>query len=345
VRWIVLAACLAGCAKDEGATPGGGDGGETTGSGGPSVTGGACVAPDIHAPVLELEGVVSEAFEDVPLSWWMPEQPRGFILFFHGSKGTFGQVTGLEVLSVLNLLAPLGYGFASTNSTLREDAEWDVSSRDPAVNADLGRLMRLRDHLVSTTALEQGTPVYTMGFSDGGNMAAWFADVVFTEHGWPVHGASIHNSPISASLAGDLPLPTFFSVSEHDNDNVVSGARSRHEDQLSAGDPSEFWEVAEIALDPMRFVRIDPFGEYRSQKFFDELVALDFVDAEGERTLDVDIDDDTALTDALLYFERQSEDTEAWLVTSQLRVVWATHRFSGFYNAEECLFIEAQNSL
>ncbi|MFT4624158.1 MAG: hypothetical protein ACI8PZ_002817 [Myxococcota bacterium] len=297
-----------------------------------------CVAPPLDAPVVSLVEGTTESFQDFAAWWTVPEEPRALVWFFHGSKGTYEQIDGVEVRYLMNLLTPQGYAAVATNSSDRESAEWDKSSTDPALNTELARLLALRDHLVATTALADDTPIVLAGFSDGGSTAAWFSSIAL-DQGWDVRVVSIHNSPAADYPSDGIEAPTFWAVSEHDNSTVKGGAeRFAKAQEADLGWPSRYLVAPEVVLTPTRFARSPEVGENLSLGFFDEAVRLGLVAADGTRAVTDDLSQGAAMDEIARYFEANVDSVEAWRASAQLRVTWATHRYNGYHAEEECRF-------
>ena len=296
-----------------------------------------CLPPPLDAPVVPRVEGTREEFDGYATWWHVPEEPVALYWFFHGSKGNFEQINGVEVTYLLNLLTAQGYAAVSTNSSEREQAEWDKSSTDPSENPELARLIALRDHLIATTALTADTPIVLSGFSDGGSMATWLSAVA-DELGWDIRVVSIHNSP-AADFPGAIEAPTFWAVSDNDNGNVKGGAeRLADLQEKDLGWPSRYLVAPEILLTPTRFERQPEIGATLSSGFFDELVGLELIDTAGARLVTDDLSQGSAMDEIARYVESNVDSSLAWLAATQLRVVWATHRYNGYHAEEECRF-------
>ena len=338
MRVIVMLLLAGGCA---------GSGDDGTGSelstemSGAQVPSDPCAAPPLEAPVvLAVEGVREEV-DGYPIWQHVPnDEPAALYWFFHGSNGTYDQIYGLEVAYLLNMLTPQGYAAVATNNT-RDESEWDKSSTDPSENAELARLIAIRDHLIATTAVTEETPIVLTGFSDGGSMATWLS-AVFVELGWDVRVVSVHNSPAS-DYPGEIEAPTFWAVSENDKSTVRDGAKRLADIQeKDLGWPSRYLEAPELALDRERFNRVPEISETAglASGLFDELVRLELIDGDGARIVDDDLSDPENMDSLFRYVTANVDSRLADEAGGQLRIIWATHRFNGYHAEEECRFFE-----
>ena len=348
MRMLVSVALLAFGCNDTGSSGVDEDPGETSGSvptlpgltSGPTSGGGGggstsvsadCTPPDPHDAVVPGAEPDDEDIDGAYTIHYVPDDPKAIVWFFHGSGGEANQIVRTEQMSLTNLLVPAGIGYVSTDSANRTTGGWNSSANSG--NEDFVRLYAIRDHLIETTGLTEDTPIITMGFSNGGSMAATVAAVA-PEDGWNVVAASIHNSGMGRSNA--LQVPTLHSSTENDDTVGPSTLRNDYERQINAGLPSVLHEGFEEPLHPERFARIG--GGYSrdvSQDAFDEMVDMAMVDADGARL--VSISDAQSVLDS--YEANATVGQGPANVVAQMKVVWQMHRFSAQFNGEECQFI------
>lgn len=321
MRLGALVILAAGCS--------GGDGGGDKDSGPPPVT----VTAYEELPIASHFPWIDEEFDGGRLTYYVPiATPRAVLFALHGSDGGVETVLQTEWLELYNLLEAQGFAFILAQSLDRQIKQWDTTkTEDPLDNADFERLSRIRDHLVAETSLEESTPVFSAGFSNGGAFSVVFTGFAF-EQGWDVRGFLAHNSAYPV----DTPVPGAFISAEHDEtggtpENVDEVARACS-DYL--GMPCPHFRGTEIPLDPRRFARLPQYTLDQSQLIFDELVAMQFVDANGGRL--VPLDDVDGVMDQYIATSNAPIPT---MPPTQLRVVWATHRVSSQHMPEEVAFL------
>ena len=322
---------------------GGGDGSSGTTAGGDDDDDDDTVhVPDTTDTELDfpIEPVVEwtlDTFEEESIVYAIPENPTGLMFFFHGTGGDIGNLTQTEYIVVINAMYSAGIGFVATNSTDRSPPiKWDLSTANPEQNEDFPRLYRLWEHMVDTTDVSANTPLFAIGFSNGGGYATLFGEAALTS-GMPFRAASSHNSGLWG-FGATVPFPVIFVMSENDGEVNTAQAQADVDRMLEAGQEAVLYEHTEFTLDPLYFTRISSFyDDETSRATFDEVVAFGMVAEDGTRVVPID-DADKALN----RFPDSSEAPSPLKVTAQLRVVWAMHRFAGtFYNEERRFFVDA----
>jgi hypothetical protein len=280
---------------------------------------------DPHAPVVKVMEWQSTNFQDFGVRYAIPEDVRGLVILFHGTNGSAAVADELEAVAMLNELLLAGIGFVATSSTDRDDQiRWDVTTPGPQ-NVDLARIEDLWWWLVENTDLEEDHTLFTMGFSNGAQMAPFTAEYLKVR-GRTVGAWSSHEG----NALGAETLPGLVFATE--NDEVASTPRviETGEDLQARGLDVEIRLHEERPLDPMRFLRIPGIDETRSQGQFDQLVSFGFVDADGNR-----LRDPSEIEDVILEFEAQTQMADVYEVGAQLRVVWCTHRMNGEFALEQ----------
>ena len=265
--------------------------------------------------------------------YYVPDDPVGVVWVFHGSSGGLSSVTQTEWISIYNLLVQRDIALVAAVSTDRVDGNWDTADPDPQTNPDLSRLQRLHTELVDTTRLTNTTPIATLAFSRGCSFALLFGDMG-AARGWDVRGHSLHQG--GSGFGPVYPRPTVWISAENDEtgqtperyDPVAEGCA------VAVGGSCPHHAATEIPLDPLRFARLPNFSQEQSAAMFDELVEFGIVDPDGIRAFDL-----VDLEPTLSGYERNSAYASPSLVSTQLRVVWATHRMSGVFAAEETAFV------
>lgn len=288
------------------------------------------VVTDPYADIVPLHPFVDEAFEGERLSRWIPEHPRAVLFPLHGSEGGFESVTQIDWIALYNLLEEEDVGVVLTQSRDREGGVWAVEPVD-ATNVDFVWLSHVRDHLIDTTAVTADTPVLFVGFSNGAHFGTRVANIAQGE-GWDVPAYAIHQG--KSYEEGTLPA---FLVSAENDETGATGpeyADASERCRESTGQPCPTAIGTEIALDPRWFARLPNYDEEESGRLFDELVDMRIVDPDGQRLIDL-----ADLEGVLSVYEHDSRAPDPSSVSAQLRVVWATHRFSAQHVAQEADFL------
>ncbi len=277
----------------------------------------------VYAPVVELE-TLSQTQVEVPgvgpmkLLSFVPENPVAVLWVFHGTGGDIGNLTQIEYVRIYNALLHDGFAIVATESEERgSQAQW--SHEIGVDNSDFQRLILLRDHLIDTTPLEDATPTFAMGFSNGSNFAGTFMDAGF-EMGWDMRAASLH----SASPEPTVQAPTILLDAENDETIGETVMPNAYDDQLATGFATDLFTHVEHALDPAEMQKIETLDAEESQLAFDEGVRLGVIDETGARAFDL-----PDLDDVLDVYENQATVQWKAVIVSQLRVVFATHRVNG----------------
>ncbi|HHO52253.1 MAG TPA: hypothetical protein ENK18_15600 [Deltaproteobacteria bacterium] len=264
--------------------------------------------------------------------WHIPEDPVGLVWVFHGTNGNLAAITQAEWLLIYNQLDARRVGIVATNSTDRAAGQWDLDDLDPDTNADFPRLVQIHRLLLEDTPLRPDTPQAALGFSQGASFTGSFATMAEAQ-GWDLRGLIKHQGAGLTSA-----LPAFYVSAENDETGQTPDrlGPAAEECGAAAGVSCPHRTGLEIPLDPLRFARMPEFDQEQSAIMFDELVELGIVDPQGERLVDL-----ANLEEVLANYQRASAYPAPSLVVTQLRVVWATHRLSGAFAAEEATFLES----
>lgn len=329
MRWIVVVGCGVACHAGSPGDDAAADTGIAIDPIGPIVARCADEGPD--APVEPRILPVPSTFEDAPLEVYLPDGLRGVVFYFYGSDEVT-EWNGPEQTAFANQMFDAGIGYvAYSKADARRGASWDKGSTDFGQNEDLARLERLRTELVATTALNDDTPILSVGFSDGAAFSVFFATQMSQQRGWPIAAVLVHNS----SAGGvDLPdMPIWATASSFDDDFVRSGAEELAADQTARGFPASFTLVAERPITPEVLLRHAEWDAKKADEMHQDLVDFGLVDAAGTRLVDpADIEQ------ALAAYVDQSLARGVAVSAERARVVWATHRYSALYTKDECEF-------
>ncbi|MCA9488472.1 MAG: hypothetical protein KC621_01070 [Myxococcales bacterium] len=325
---VLLLAFVVGCKSDDGGdkgTDGAGHSGTTTG---PTEH---CLDPGPDAAVTIAVEAEEWTFQGFPVISYVPPNPRGLIIYFHGGASAIPEILGHEQVAMLfNQMTTEGFAVLATQRTLPVGNDsWDFGDPEPRTNDDLSRILDLYEELLNRSELTADMPIVTTGFSDGSGMAssmgAWAADL-----GLPITAVSIHNGAF-----GKLPeVPTFLFVGVNDNPGIPDGARSMATQLEQAGVEVEHIEYEERLVQPDSFLRNPIWDQEKSQEAYDELVSVQMIDASGARLIP-----DDRIEDALAAWQRSSQLSGSSIAEQRLRVLWAMHRYSALDAVRECEFI------
>jgi len=263
------------------------------------------------------------SFQGRSVIYYVPENPRGLVYAFHGTGTSVDYVTRIETVALLNELVAAGFGFVGTSSTDRQSKQWDVDHPDVDDNEDLQVLFDLRDELIATTELDDDSPIYAFGFSNGGGMSGVLANAALDE-GWPMRATAPH---MSSGMGYDLDgFPMVWVIAEND---PQPAAESLIE---SRSGPTEVYRCEVEAIDELYFMRNPNVSEGQSTRSQQAMVELELIDADGMPIVPVDEFDN--------YLHLYETDGGALgavsptLRTEEIRVAWAMHRMNGLYARE-----------
>ncbi|MBC8352017.1 MAG: VCBS repeat-containing protein [Planctomycetes bacterium] len=200
---------------------------------------------------------------------YVPDNAKGLVFFSHGSTGGAGIVNRLESIVLIDNLIDSGYAVVATESTRRngnlmpgESVTWDHTI-DPDYNADFLRVSALREQFLDDYAnLDEDTPVFPVGFSNGGGWSSVLGEMG-RAIGWSIPTVGVMSSSFSGSgPAIDVRQATFIQVLENDRPPAVGSTRvanlqDYHENLKADGFPTEFFVGREKVLGLDRFNRIE----------------------------------------------------------------------------------------
>ncbi len=322
MRWWGALAVLAACSNDP-SDEGGGD------------------APVERDPPVETDPYVKiepifgdwdkdrlEEGDKLGYFYHVPENPIGLVWGFHGTNGSAKSLQQEEWVVFFNQLAQRGIGHVLTQSIDREDGIW--SSDGSPSNPDWQRVERIFDVLVADGVVPADIPQAAVGFSRGTQMNATWATLADLD-GWDVRALVSHNGLGTRSITY---LPVFYVAAE--NDTAGGNEAAMRPVAQDCGRPCKFRLGREIPLDPRRFLRLG-VTEERSTSLFEELEMLEFIDKDGERIVDLGTTSESQ--EEVFDSWQQQSRTNVSLALTQLRVVWATHRFSSEHATAEADFL------
>ena len=278
-------------------------------------------------PVTPSVAYTHDTFEGYDVVSYVPAHPRALAFLFHGSYGSSDFAEKTETVDVLNRLVARGYGFVATSSTERTgDKRWDVFDPSLVTNPDLARLLRLRTHLVATTAVDATTPLVGIGMSNGARFVSLWAET-WHDAGLPVAAswAASGRIPPPVTNGGGLTVPTFFTTAANDTtvppNQVVADAVTT----AAHGTPVELHVASERTLNALPYLRIDGIDGNEAGAVVGALVATGVWDASGRRVV---ADVDAALVRADQAVLPASVGPQRAAIGNETRVVLAAHQFS-----------------
>ena len=276
--------------------------------------------PLLYAPVVEWERYEYDGF---PVRQYIPPEPKGLVFVYHGSSGDIGFVNKIETVATLNALIVAGIGFVATESDDRTTEKWDVSTSSLEDNADLTRLDGLYQNVMDTTEISKVTPIFALGFSNGGVFSGVFG-LAALDQGWPIAAVFPHMSGCASCFGS--PIPTAFVEALNDPRFGVEEVVSEH---LDRGIPAKHFLVPEQLVHPLYFTKNPTVTDGRSQNAYDDLVALQLIDPDGHRT--VPTEDAEQWTE---WYANNGTVFGASFRAEELKVAWALHRMNAFYALE-----------
>jgi hypothetical protein len=305
-----------------------------------AVTAGMTLAA-CYRPVHPSVAPARTTFEGFEVISHIPENPRGLIYLFHGTGGSADFATRVDTVDALNQFVADGYGYVATSSTERTgNRRWLQSDPSLTTNPDLARLTRLQAHLVATTPVTAGTPLFGIGMSNGARFVTLWGQT-WRDAGSPVRAVWASHGRIAAPVAaaGGLTVPTVFSTSV--NDFTVPPAWVRQDFQVTRqrGTPARLFESIERPLDGARFLRIPGIDADEANAVERALVDTGVWNADGARVVpDVQAAAQQATTATL-----PPSVTAAGLggaVVNEVARILAVHQFTPEFTADVLAFFD-----
>jgi poly(3-hydroxybutyrate) depolymerase len=301
----------------------------------------ACAAAIVAAgcAVVPEYAASNTRFEGFPVISYVPPNPVGIVFMFHGSGGSASFATKLETVDMLNHLTDAGYGFVSTESTDRNDKQWNTSSLSLTANADLARLARLYSSMKVSETITAGTPIYAVGMSRGAGFSSVFAQA-FKNAGYPVAAIAPSHGQIPPSVRanGGLTVPAFFALGANDpivdNDQVVGQV----EDVIARGVPASYVIEPEHTLDASRFLRVSGIDLPTANAIFQVFVNAGLWNSTGHRLVSI-----PAVQAELpsLTYPANVNGVQKQLLRDEVNVVLAVHEYSATYALQTVAFFDA----
>ena len=232
-------------------------------------------------PVVPASERESFVFESLPVVGSFRDAPRGLVFVFHGSGGSEKIVDQIETTDILNQLEAAGFTWAATASVDRDGGRaWNLVSDDPAVNPDLGRLLRLHRTLIDSGRIAADLPVHGLGMSNGARFTGLWADAMRRE-GLPVRSAVMVMGTVDPHI-NRVVVPTLFVTGV--NDDRVSPARiaAQYESARESGSDVRLITLGQRPVSQSRFTRIPGIDVAASRRIFSALSSARFIDGTGQ---------------------------------------------------------------
>ena len=291
-------------------------------------------------PVTAPPTVSSDEFEGFTVHRVIPDNPIGIVYLFHGSGGSAQFGLKIETLDQTNQLLARGYGWVATESTQRDgNKRWDVNNPVITTNPDLARLARLHAHLISTTPIDEDTPIFGIGMSNGARMVTLFGQV-FADNGYPVLAVAPYMGTAApwVKLTGGLRIPGIW-VNAINDATVAPGAVAADQAASAAlGVPSVLFTKLEEPLLPVRFTRIPAINLDEAEQIYLSLAGSGVWDADGNRQVALD----TAIVTILATPVPPGTGATPAQVRNQVSAMLGLHQFTAAFAPFVADFFDAQ---
>ncbi len=280
---------------------------------------------------------------------FFPTDLVGVVYFFHGTGGSAaGWIDNVENRSLVNAAIADSFGVVITEAeeiTLDDDTNgdgklrWDIFPLDTISGVDYLNIKALTDTFIARGSISSGTPITTVGMSNGGA----FSSAISAAYDFRA-GVS-YCAPSQAVLFQLRQNPFAFRMASYD-DNAEVGQEGNYE----AFQHDSILADREICHDyllhdrqpiyPQRFARVAGISVATSETIFGELVANGRIGTDGY-----------ALPSLAVATDFQSNPLNYPLINSltlgqkfglvnQLGVANAEHKFYSDYNQETLSFLK-----
>ena len=213
-----------------------------------------------------------------------PEGPSAIIFFFHGGNGNAEEIIErVEVVQFFQHAFEKGFGLIITESEDRTlgdpdndgTTKWKINSWTVDSNIDIGNIQALIDTFTVRGNMDQESPIYSVGVSNGGNFSSIVA------HALNLNAAAMYSSQGNPPEFYQLTdTPTIFCPAKYDP--ALGGgnwaAHMNFDTLQSRGIPSVFYELDRSPAYPQRFARIPGIDISLSNEIFNEFQSMGFID-------------------------------------------------------------------
>jgi hypothetical protein len=234
------------------------------------------VAPVWVPETQNLNGLLLTDPGAVNMMFFVPPDPVGVIVFFHGSQGSANAWFSGENLAFLRDAVAAGYGVVALDSADRVARQW--SEVTDTTNVDVGNVQAALGVLVSRGLLTASTPKFAAGMSNGGGFAPKAAHLL------GFNACAIWCSPGTPfSLFRISIVPTIWNLAQYDNQVLHPGFLPNSQGNLGRlaerGVAGELWENPPSPVSPRRFLRVPELSAEASLAIYTDLKNAGFLDA------------------------------------------------------------------
>lgn len=278
-------------------------------------------------------------FEGFEVRSYVPAAPAGLAFVFHGSGGSARFVDKIETVDFLDHLVARGWGFVATESTQRvAPKRWNVQDPSLVTNPDLARLLRLRDHLIATSAITAATPLAGVGMSNGARFVSLWGET-WAAAGLPVRAVVMSMGRLAPPVvaSGGPTVPTLFVIAE--NDQTVDNAQIEAQQAAAeaAGLRTGLLRARETTLEANRLLRIAGLDSPIAAEVFAAAVASGIWNEAGERIVPID----QAAAGLASIALPPSASPFASSIGDEVQAVLALHQFTAEFAREMTDFLVA----
>lgn len=214
----------------------------------------------------------------VDLWYYVPPNPNGIIVAFHGNGGSASNwFTRAENLRFVRDAVAEGYGVAALSSEDRVGQQWALTPISLA-NPDVQNVQAALTKLQNAGLISASTPRYGVGASNGGRMTVRIARLL----GWKaVVNYVSQGDPDTLMMASTTP--TAFYMRRNDTQALVSwqDAQRYATNMQARGVASEFVLWGRSPLYPKKFARIPGVDDAASLVIYNALNAAGLLDSGG----------------------------------------------------------------
>ncbi|MEN0065180.1 MAG: hypothetical protein AAGA48_23755 [Myxococcota bacterium] len=260
----------------------------------------------------------------------IPATPTGLLIALHGTGGSaLFPVNNLPMTTLaraaldrgMGVVAPEAEEVAVGDLDANEKIRWDATPSAQTVDAQ--NVARMLDGLLDEGVIDEATPLYTVGMSNGGAMAFTLATLLGGD------AAAVYCASGREGLGDVSETPTSWWLCENDNNENVDNTKAvaLHERLMARGVRTRLRSHPATPLHDERFARIDGINETQSRTIAQAIRQAELVDDDGLFTQELIGPD---LASALLKLEPIAELAEtpglAGAVFGEIQQMQADHK-------------------
>ncbi|MBI3738304.1 MAG: dienelactone hydrolase family protein [Chloroflexi bacterium] len=204
---------------------------------------------------------------------FLPKHPKGVIFFFHGSGGDAREWTnlGMERGHFFDEAIAEGYAILAVNSADTINKQWNVDL-PPNPNPDVDAVRTILAEFVTSGQITTDTPLFAVGFSQGGQFASLVAYVLGMD------AVAIWCGDGLEAITKASTVPTIWCLAEHDPIIDNEQAQVYYEYLVSRGIDANFYIHPPSPLYPLYFTHIQGIEATESQWLFTQLKTKGYLD-------------------------------------------------------------------